>query len=135
MHRWRKRTKTLTYHCALLGLLRPELMKAWRRELSSLDDILGEEHDLQRLDEILKDHRKEAQANEIRLFRKMISARRSSLRSQATRLGGLLFSEKPAAIRRNLSVWASLAGRPKANRQVEGANGRDPPALDRPPPL
>jgi hypothetical protein len=95
-------------------------MKAWRHELSSLDDMLGEEHDLQRLDEVLKEHRKGAHAEEIQSFRKIVWARRNSLRYQATRLGALVFSEKSSGIRRNLSAWARLAAQPVANHELNG---------------
>lgn len=120
MHRWRKRTKTLSHHCALLVLLRPELMKAWRHELSSLDDILGEEHDLQRLDEVLRERRKGAPAEDIHAFRQAIKARRSDLRRRASRLGGLIFSGRPSQMQRNLRAWAKLASDPM---KADGSNG------------
>jgi hypothetical protein len=111
MHRWRKRTKTLIHHCALLGMLRPEVMKAWRHEFSALDDLLGEEHDLEVLDGYLKEHRQGAHADEIKDFRRLIKARRDELRTNATRLGRLFFSAKPADLKRGLVAWAGNAGR------------------------
>jgi hypothetical protein len=111
MHRWRKRTKTLIHHSALLGMLRPEVMKAWRHEFSALDDLLGEEHDLQVLDAYLKEHRRGAHADEIKAFRKLIRARRAELRTNATHLGRLFFSQKPADFKRSLVAWARNAGR------------------------
>jgi hypothetical protein len=120
MHRWRKRTKVLTYHCALLTLLRPEILKAWRHEYSELDGILGDEHDLQRLDELLSDHRKGASAGEIRSFRTLIRNQRSVLRAKAIRLGRVVFSERPSVVRRSLSIWADLAAQAGVGN---GANG------------
>ncbi len=109
MHRGRKRSKVLLHQCALLAPCRPEVFKAWRHELSSLDDLLGQEHDLFVLDSFLKGRRSAANSAEIRTFRRWIDRRRVDLNEGASELGRLIFSAKPREIEYDLSVWLKLA--------------------------
>jgi CHAD domain-containing protein len=45
-HEWRKRVKYHRYHLRLLRNLWPRVMRAWRREVVTLSELLGKEHDL-----------------------------------------------------------------------------------------
>jgi CHAD domain-containing protein len=108
-HRWRKRSKVLLHLCALLAPWRPSVFRAWRRELSSLDDLLGQEHDLFVLDLFLKGRRSDANSAEIRAFRRWIDRRRINVKGRADELGRLIFSAKPREIEYDLSAWLKLA--------------------------
>ncbi|WP_290650447.1 CHAD domain-containing protein, partial [Aquisalimonas sp.] len=46
LHEWRKRAKDYWYHTCLLRGVWPGIMTAWRRELKTLSDCLGDDHDL-----------------------------------------------------------------------------------------
>lgn len=53
LHEWRKRVKYHWYHVRLLQNVWPEPMKVRRRELKVLADLLGDDHDLAVLRQLL----------------------------------------------------------------------------------
>jgi CHAD domain-containing protein len=129
-HRWRKLSKGLLHQCTLLAACRPQVFRAWRRELSSLDDLLGQEHDLYVLDAFLKDHCSDANAAQIREFRRWINFRRAELGERANELGLLIYSEKPRGMRDALMAWLELAAgreKPLSPGPSARAPGKGPP--------
>jgi len=95
-HEWRKRAKYHRYHMGLLQDIWKRPMKARRKELHTLSDLLGFEHDLAVLDERLKtDPEHFPESPVLEEFRSLIEKRRGLLRGHAFNLGKRLYSEKP----------------------------------------
>ena len=118
-HLWRKRVKAHGYQCRLLGDLWPAMMKTLGREVSTLGDLLGDEHDLSLLRDYLRDtanalgHEASAAAG-IRL----IETRRAELRRAALALGRRLFADKPRVVERRLLQWWKASGGALGRKQV-----------------
>jgi len=95
-HEWRKRTKDHWYHCRLLNELWPPVMRARRREVSRLAELLGDGHDLSVLAGTL---RRDADSfggeQTLGPILGRIEKRRETLREKAQPLGARVFAEKP----------------------------------------
>jgi CHAD domain-containing protein len=109
-HEWRKRTKYLGYHLRLLRPGWPSLLKAQQKEVKQLQSLLGDDHDLAVLGEILTDLFKDkptaSGAYEAQLALQREMHRQSQLlRRHARRLGELLYAERPKALRRRLRAY------------------------------
>lgn len=109
LHEWRKRVKDLWYHTRLLAPVWPEVMAARGRALKRISDALGDDHDLVVLGDLL--------AAEPALFGDdaaqvavppLIARRRGALQAEASRLGTLVYAEKPGAYVRRLGVYWRL---------------------------
>jgi len=85
-------------------------MREWQRELGTLADWLGEEHDLAVLDDWLSKHANSLSAEKATSdVRRMIRLRRNKLRKQSRLLGARLYSDKPDLVARRLSRWWKAA--------------------------
>jgi CHAD domain-containing protein len=115
-HDWRKRTKYLGYQLRLLQPGWPKLIKAQRRAVKALQGLLGEDHDLAVLTDLLAELRPqgptadEPLAGELALNREM---RRQSelLRRRARHLGEIVYAEQPKALGKRLGVYWTEAQR------------------------
>jgi CHAD domain-containing protein len=90
LHEWRKRTKDLWYHLALLQDAWPAVLKAEADEAHVLSDHLGDDHDLAVLWEFALDRGVDSQ----RLYA-AVEARRGELQESAFGLGRRLYAERP----------------------------------------
>lgn len=126
-HRWRKWVKVHGCHTQLLVNAWPKELKGREKALNQLGDILGHDHDLLVLSELLKESRKAASdksiegrqntsvaktslANKrnIKTLLKLIGERRWQLQTEALSLGGRLYAEKPNAhLARIEAYWQS----------------------------
>jgi CHAD domain-containing protein len=110
-HEWRKRVKYHRYHTRLLNHLWQPLMMEFWREVKTLSDLLGDDHDLAVLQQTLlsdpdsfgKDtDRRQALVG-------LINGRRIELEKTAQPLGERIYAEKPKHLRRRLGhywrVW------------------------------
>ena len=112
-HEWRKRVK---YHCYHLRILTPcwkPVLKPQRAALSRLADLLGDEHDLGVLREILI---AEPQAfggeHTVGAFLELLDSRREELRAEARPRGERLLCESPKALAHRLQCyWTGWRGR------------------------
>ncbi|WP_421620765.1 CHAD domain-containing protein [Alkalilimnicola ehrlichii] len=104
-HEWRKRVKDYWYHVQVLRPLWPPLMKTLQSELKTLSDLLGDDHDLQVLDQLLVDEPGHVGEVHRRLIRGMIAQRHDELRLPALRLGRRLYADRPGALSRRLRAW------------------------------
>jgi CHAD domain-containing protein len=93
-HEWRKRVKDHWYHCRLLRRIWPEQMSARIDELKRLSDLLGDDHDLAVLREVLDQEGREL-AGDTATIACLAERRQGELRAQARDLGERLYAKAP----------------------------------------
>lgn len=106
-HEWRKRVKDLWYQTTLLRRVWDDVMSARKRQLKTLSDALGDDHDLVVFSQLVRDEPRlfGAKRQQARLI-ELIDTRQQALRSEAHELGALLYAEKPGAyVRRIEGYW------------------------------
>jgi len=109
-HEWRKRTKALWHQLEVLEPIWPEVMKKLADEAHALADLLGEEHDLSVLREVL-DAEALARAEAASPVREAVEARRAELGRRAKEMGERLFAERPGAFVKRLGkYWKAWRG-------------------------
>lgn len=98
-HNWRKRVKYSTYHVRLLKAAWPTVMKSYRSELKHLSDLLGDDHDLAVLcnmvnaqPEIL------SQEQDRHILLTLITQQQEHLRSKAWLAGKRIYAPRPRAV-------------------------------------
>ncbi len=111
-HEWRKRVKYLHYQVDALQPLWPALLKAQAARLDELGEVLGLEHDLALLENIVQ-HDQIATANQRERTLLLSLIRRARLERQwhARNLGRALYVEKPDAfVARIGGYWLAARG-------------------------
>ncbi len=110
-HLWRKRTKYLRYQLEALAPLYPELLAPQAAELDRLGELLGREHDLAVLGELVAaDPAATADERERTLLLVLIHRARLGLQWEGRPLGTALYREKPAAfVRRIEGYWEAAS--------------------------
>ena len=124
-HDWRKRAKYLTYHLRLLRPGWPELLKAQRNEVKTLADLLGDDHDLAVLAELLStldggDAAHDADAAAKQALLTEIGRQSEQLRRRAFGVGRVVYAESPKAIGQRLSAYWRQAEINTAEQQNAG---------------
>lgn len=106
-HEWRKRAKYLRYHLRLLRPAWPRLLKRARSEVKTLGDLLGDDHDLAVLEQVLRVALgDDADAGRINILQALMRQRSGQLRDQARWLGRRIYAEKPRTFRKRIgSYW------------------------------
>jgi len=108
-HEWRKRVKYHWYHTRLLQNTWREVMTERRRELKSLSDLLGDDHDLAVLRETVTSEcfRDESGASSetLQALLGLIDRRRAELQATARPLGERLFLAAPKTFADNVSTY------------------------------
>jgi CHAD domain-containing protein len=106
-HEWRKKVKDLWYQAQLLHDLWPDLMKGFAETLKSLSRILGDDHDLAVLREILlRDTGQFGGDTGVLRLVQLIDRRRAELESDALAIGAKVYAEKPSQFARRMrSYW------------------------------
>lgn len=95
LHEWRKRVKYLRYQMEALAPLQPALIGSQAHELDELGELLGIDHDLAVLsDLVITDPEAVTSTSERWLLVALIHQRRAELQGQAARLGTALYTEK-----------------------------------------
>ena len=98
-HSWRKRVKDLRHQMEFLVPLWPEMISALAGTLDRMGGILGEDHDLAALMDLLADEPGLApNPRERSLFSALANQRRRELQLAAEVLGRRIFAEKPVAL-------------------------------------
>jgi CHAD domain-containing protein len=115
-HEWRKRVKDHWYHVRLLSDAWPAMLEVRETALKELSDMLGDDHDMTVLREILQNEPAllpDAEAGE--LFAKVIERRKSELREEAELFGRRLFAGTPKSQGRQMQAywdtWKTESGR------------------------
>jgi CHAD domain-containing protein len=99
LHEWRKRTKDLWYHLALLEEAWPPVMQALADEAHELSDRLGDHHDLDVLLAWARDH---ADPTAIETA---VDERRLRLQADAFDYGTRLYADKPGVFVDRIGTW------------------------------
>jgi len=99
LHQWRKRVKDHWYQTRLLAPSWPKLMQLRSDSLKKLADLLGDDHDLAVMRQLMQ-QQPELFGDEAMQERlgNLIAERRSELQSAALKLGGELYAEAPAEL-------------------------------------
>jgi CHAD domain-containing protein len=97
-HNWRKWAKDLWYQVCLLRPVWPEQMDATARELETLGEHLGDDHDLAVLQQAVEAKCAGAEnTRELETLKALIDERQRELRGLALAIGSRFYAEKPSA--------------------------------------
>jgi CHAD domain-containing protein len=107
LHEWRKRVKYLRYQLETLRPISPELLGSLARLLDDLGELLGHDHDLALLGELISDDPLACvDSRERRLLLLVIDDMRTETARRAIGIGSLLYNDSPAAfVDRLRSQW------------------------------
>ena len=111
-HDWRKRVKYHWYHVRLLQDSWPSVIKTYRDSLKDLGEILGDDHDLVVVKQVIAEpdldlHDKTVVSDCTRL----IDQRQEQLRAAARGLGDRAYAEKPKCFSARIgSYWRTWRG-------------------------
>jgi CHAD domain-containing protein len=93
-HEWRKRGKDLRYDLELLTRVWPEMFNPMAEQAHHLTDLLGEDHDLAVLKQIVEEELDESICgSERELLFGLVDQRRRDLQKEASELGQKLYEE------------------------------------------
>ncbi len=112
LHEWRKRVKYLRYQMEALTPFYPTLIGATAESLEVLGELLGDDHDLAVLAEMIIAHPESCRDERERwMLIALIHERRAGLQAQALRHGAALYSEKPGAFVDRIGAYWEAARR------------------------
>ena len=108
-HQWRKRAKYLRHQVEFLTPLWPEVVVGLAVTLDRLGELLGEEHDLAELLELLHSRPDMCPSpRERSLFAALVTQRRSELQVAAEILGRRIYAEAPDSVQHRFGeYWES----------------------------
>ena len=111
-HEFRKRAKYLWYHTRLLKELWPGLFKKRAKEIHQLTGMLGNDHDLMVIKEVVNDLGGK-DGHLINTLNKLIERESQSLRLDAKNLSQLIYAEKPKRYTQRIGAywkgWQNMA--------------------------
>ncbi|WP_462323064.1 CHAD domain-containing protein [Halochromatium sp.] len=109
-HEWRKRAKYLRYQLRLVRAGWPRVLKAMHREVKDLGDLLGDDHDLAVLEQIIEEAGELNPTHDDEQILLALAAQRSAqLRKAAYWLGWRLYAEKPKHLDRRMQRYWQAA--------------------------
>ncbi len=98
LHEWRKRVKYLRYQMEALTPMYPALIGPAAKGLDKLGKLLGYDHDLAVLAKTVLEHPASCRDDrELWMLVALIHERRTTLQTQALRLGSALYVEEPSS--------------------------------------
>src|SRR5262245_25641294 len=119
LHEWRKQAKYLRYQLEILRPLWPERMEELANEADRMGDLLGDDHDLAALRQMLTDDPgRFGDEDDREVLLALIDRRRAELEQEAMLLGRRFFQDSPRDFARRLrgywKTWCAQAepGRP-----------------------
>jgi CHAD domain-containing protein len=112
LHEWRKQVKYLRYQFEVLRPLWPERMEELATETDRMGDLLGEDHDLAVLRQMLTgDPRPVADDGAREALLALIDRRRAELGQEVLLLGERFFQDRPKELARRLKgYWRTWRG-------------------------
>jgi CHAD domain-containing protein len=107
LHEWRKRVKDLWYQLRLLGDAWPDVLKATAGEAKALSQLLGDDHDLAVLAQLVREDPglTAGPAADRDQLLELVDRRRGELVEQARTLARRLYAEPPKAFRQRLGAY------------------------------
>jgi CHAD domain-containing protein len=109
LHEWRKQVKTFWHQLRLVCPKWPAAVRKFTDQLEQLAQLLGDEHDLDLLQEFVTEH---APVAEAAMLDPLIAARQKKLRNAALKLGARLYAKDSAAVGQQLGRdWNAWHGR------------------------
>lgn len=106
LHQWRKRAKYHRHHVRLIAQMWPDAMEARRRVAQELTDVLGADHDLAVLRDLLRDEQELlGSPGDREVLVGVLDARRERLRDAAMPLGRRLFAEPADGLADRLGTY------------------------------
>lgn len=117
LHEWRKQTKYVRYQLEVLRPLWPERLGELANETDKLGDLLGDDHDLAVLRNLLTDDPDRfGDEGDLEVLLALIDRRRAELEQEATLLGERFFQDRPHEFARHLKgywrTWQSARKQP-----------------------
>jgi len=114
LHEWRKQVKYLRYQLEVLKPLWPERMEELANEADRMGDLLGDDHDLAALRQLLTDDPgRFGDEGDRELLLALIDRRRAELEPEAMLLGQRFFQDSPRKFSRRLrgywKTWRAQA--------------------------
>lgn len=106
LHDWRKRVKDLWYHVRVLSPSAPALLEPLAATLHELSDLLGDDHDLAVLAEVVcADVDAFGGRLDVEGLSLLAAGRRRQLQQEAFALGDVVYVEKPKAFTARLAAY------------------------------
>jgi CHAD domain-containing protein len=127
LHEWRKQAKYLRYQLEVLRPLWAERLEELAGETDRMGDLLGDDHDLAVLRQMLTDDPDRfGDDGDRETLLALIDRRRAELEREAIRLGGRFFQDKPKQFARRLKgYWKAWR---RAATEVQGTEPQPAPA-------
>jgi len=110
LHDWRKRAKYLYYQLGYLRPLWPKELKAFENSLNQLANLLGDDHDLALLAQVLKEEPGlHEDPKQLELLTGVITAERNRLQKQLWPVAKRLYKEEPSQFANRLAAyWVAM---------------------------
>lgn len=125
LHEWRKQAKYLRYQLEILTPLWPERMEELAKEADRMGEILGDDHDLAMLRQMLvSDPERFGDQGDCDLLLALIDRKRKQLEVQAQHTGQRFFQDSPRYFARLLSEYGK-AWRAEANADPSASTTRE----------
>lgn len=106
LHEWRKRVKYLRYQMEALSPLYPSLIEPTATSLDHLGELLGDDHDLAVLADVIMQHPESCRDERERwMLVALIHEQRTRLQVQALRHGRALYTESPDAFTDRIGAY------------------------------
>jgi CHAD domain-containing protein len=106
LHEWRQQAKYLRYQLEVLRPLWPERMEELANEADRMGELLGDDHDLAALRQMLTDAPgRFGDEGDLEVLLALIDRRRAELEQEAMLLGRRFFQENPRAFTRRLKGY------------------------------
>lgn len=123
LHEWRKRVKDHGYHLRILQDCWPRELTGRREAFEELGELLGLDHDLAALRDLLTDRLERRRAPRgAAALRALADDRRAQVQARAMALGTRCFAESPSALAERVSVywhvWAQEHGDMRGGRRA-----------------
>jgi CHAD domain-containing protein len=120
LHEWRKQVKYLRYQLELLRALWPEMMEQLAGQADHLGELLGDDHDLAVLRQmLLQDQNRFSDEKKLELLFALIDRRREELQEEAHLLGRRFFQDAPEDFTRRLhGYWTVEQKQPALSKPL-----------------
>jgi CHAD domain-containing protein len=127
LHEWRKQAKYQRYQLEVLRPLWPERLEELADEADRMGDLLGDDHDLAVLRQVLTDaSARFGNAGDREVLLALIDRRRAELEQEARLLGGRFFQDRPGQFARRVKgYWKTWR---RAAPAVQAAESQPAPA-------